>query len=112
MQIKNYWVGDKPGGNWVFEVLDQRSGLPVNLAVYSQAKVVMMDSDNNRIEFPTANVVITDPVNGIVNFAWSNADPFTKAGRYVVQLELSTASVLRKTTVQEILVREIGGVTR
>lgn len=112
MQIKNYWVGDIPGGNWNFQVLDQRTGEAQSLRGYTSAQVVMMDSDNNRIEFPGQSQV-TDPDNGMVTFAWpSDASPFPKSGRYQIQLELRGATAVRKTTVQEILVREIGGVTK
>lgn len=113
MQIKNYWVGDRPAGNWTFQVLDQRTGAAFDLGSFTGVKVVMMDSDNVRVEFPTDNAHIVDSANGMVTFSWPGPDsPFPKAGRYVVQLELSSTVTLRKTTVQEILVREIGGVTR
>jgi hypothetical protein len=112
MQIKNYWVGDRPGGAWTFQVLNQRSGAPESLATFRTARVVMVDSDNNRIEFPTDNVAISDPANGVVTFLWPDGSPFPKAGRYVIQLELENTTTLRRTTVQEILVRELGGVTK
>jgi hypothetical protein len=38
MQIKNFWVGEQPGGNWTFTVLDQRSGNPVDLTQFNNAK--------------------------------------------------------------------------
>lgn len=113
MQIKNYWVGDRPAGNWTFQVLDQRTGEAYDLGAFTGVQVVMVDSDNKRVEFPSVNAQIVDSANGMVTFAWPGPEsPFPKAGRYVVQLELSSNVTLRKTTVQEILVREIGGVTK
>jgi hypothetical protein len=112
MQIKNFWVGEQPGGNWTFTVLDQRSGNPVDLTQFNNVLAVLMDSDNVRHEYP-GNAAIADAVGGLVTFAWPGpGSPFNKAGRYQIQLELSNNRAVRKTTVQEILVREIGGVTR
>lgn len=112
MQIKNYWVGDRPGGSWTFQVLNQKTGSPEDLTPYTVAKVLFVDSDNNVKEFGDENVVITSNSEAFVAFAWPQESLFTKPGRYVVQLELRGTSSVRKTTVQEINVREIGGVTK
>jgi hypothetical protein len=112
MQIKNYWVGDRPAGSWTFQVLNQRTGLPEDLTAYSTAKVIFVDSDNNLIDIPEDNVAITSVTTGLVVFVWPQESLFTKPGRYEVQLELRGPRAIRKTTVQEILVREIGGVTK
>jgi hypothetical protein len=111
MQIKNYWVGDRPGGTWVFQVLDQTTGTVLDLSGYSSAKVVMLDPKNQPITIAGSNTVISDPVNGKVTFFWPNDSLFNRAGRYVMQVELDSGTAIRKTTVQEILVRELGGVT-
>lgn len=110
MQVKNYWVGDRPAGTWTFQVLDQKTGSIQDLKTYTSARVLMVGPNNESIEVPTNAVVIVDPANGLVNFAWPTVSLFTKAGRYLVQLELSNASTTRKTTVQDILVRDLGGV--
>lgn len=112
MNIKNYWVGDRPGGSWTFQVLNQKTGEPEDLTSYNAAKVIFVDSDNDLTEFSTENVAITGPTAGLVTFAWPQVSLFTKPGRYAVQVELRSAQAVRKTTVQEILVREIGGVTK
>jgi hypothetical protein len=114
MQQKNYWVGDRPGGSWTFQVLNQRSGVPESLAGYSKAKVILIDSDNRQVEIPDVNTAIADAQTGQVVFVWPQDSLFTKPGRYTMQLELSGGSngAVRKTTVQEILVRESGGVTK
>jgi hypothetical protein len=112
MQIKNYWVGDRPAGAWTFQVLNQRTGAPEPLTSFSQARVILVDSDNNVIDIPTDNVGITDSASGLVTFLWPQQSLFTKPGRYVMQLELGGGLAIRRTTVQEILVRELGGVTK
>jgi hypothetical protein len=108
---KNYWVGDRPQGNWVFQVLDQKTGVVQSLTAFTTAKVRMMDPRNKEIVIPDLATVITDPANGLVTFTWPQESLFTKPGRYVVQLELSNTNSTRSTTVQDILVRELGGVT-
>jgi hypothetical protein len=112
MQIKNYWVGDRPAGSWTFQVLNQRTGLPEDLTSYTSARVIFVDSDNGLIEFGSDNVAITSVTSGLVVFVWPQESLFNKPGRYAVQLELRGLRAIRKTTVQEILVREIGGVTK
>lgn len=112
MQIKNYWVGDRPAGAWVFQVLNQRTGTPENLSQYNLAKVIMVNSDNDEIIMPVANVSITDPIAGLVTFLWPTESLFDEPGRYVMQVELSSGTAVRRTTTQEILVRELGGVTK
>lgn len=112
METKTYWVGDRPGGSWLFQVLDQRTGAAYNLAGLTSVKAVMLDSDNNEVEFPGDNAVISDSATGRVSFFWPDESVFSKPGRYVMQLEFSGVNVTRRTTVQEILVRQLGGVTK
>lgn len=110
--IKNYWVGDKPGGTWVFQVLNQRTGDPQDLSSYTSAKTIFVDSDNEVTEFTENYTMITGAQSGLVTFLWPPYSLFEKPGRYAIQVELSGGNTLRRTTVQEILVREIGGVTK
>ena len=112
METKTYWVGDRPGGAWIFNVLDQRTGQPYNLAGFPSVRVLMVGSDNEQIVIADENAAITDPANGVVTFLWPTESVFTRPGRYALQLELYGPSVTRKTTVQDILVRELGGITR
>lgn len=109
---KTYYVGDRPGGSWLFRVLDQRTGEPFNLAGFTTVRAVMLDSDNNEVVFPAENSAITDAAAGRVTFLWPSESVFTKPGRYVMQLEFSSPSATRRTTVQDILVRDMGGVTK
>lgn len=111
MQTKIYWVGDRPAGTWVFQVLDQKTGAVQDLTGYTSASVTMLDPKNKAVTIPSGSAVITDPVNGKVTFFWPTTSLFDKPGRYVMQLELDSGTATRKTTVQEILVRELGGVT-
>lgn len=112
MNVKNYWVGDKPAGTWTIQVLNQRTGDPEDLSNFTEAKVLIVDSDNNVLTFGLHYVVITGAPTGLVTFLWPSESVFTKPGRYAVQLELRGVNAVRHTTVQEILVREIGGVTK
>lgn len=112
METKTYWVGDRPGGSWFFQVLDQRTGSPFNLAGFTSVKVAMLDSDNNEVVFPDQNARISDFANGSVTFNWPTESVFTRPGRYVLQLVFTGDSATRRTTVQEILVRRMGGVTK
>lgn len=111
MQTKTYWVGDRPAGSWTFQVLNQRTANPEVLTGFTSARVIMLDSENNEVEIPDENVSISNPAAGTVTFIWPQESLFTKPGRYVVQLELIGGTARRKTTVQEILVKQIGGVT-
>jgi hypothetical protein len=110
MQTKNYWVGDRPQGNWTFQVLDQKTGAVQSLVGFTSANVRIKDPRNKDIEVPDHVTVISDPANGMVSFTWPPYSLFTRPGTYVVQLELSSATATRRTTVQDILVRELGGV--
>lgn len=111
MQTKNYWVGDRPAGTWTFQVLDEKTGNVQSLVGFDSAKVIMLDPQNKTIDIPSQAVGIVDAPNGLVAFAWPTESLFTKPGRYLVQLELNSAHVTRRTTVQDILVRKLGGVT-
>lgn len=112
MNVKNYWVGDRPAGSWTFQILNQKTGEPEDLTPFTEAKVIFVDSDNNQHEFAEEHVAITSAPSGLVVFVWPQESLFTKPGRYVTQVELRGDRAIRKTTVQEILVREIGGVTK
>jgi hypothetical protein len=112
MQVKTFYVGDRPGGSWSFQVLDQRTGAPYNLAGFTSVKALMVDSDNREVTFPADNVSITDTTSGLVTFLWPTESVFTEPGSYVMQLEFSGVNATRKTTVQEIKVKELGGVSK
>lgn len=111
MQTKNFWVGDRPAGAWVFQVLDEKTGVAQNLTGFTSASVLFLDPQNKPVDIPSANVIITDSANGKVTFLWPDVSLFTMPGRYVMQLQLDNATTSRKTTVQEILVKKLGGVT-
>jgi hypothetical protein len=110
MQSKTYWVGDRPAGTWAIQVLDQKSGVVQSLGGYTTAKVLLLDPLNRVVDIPDDHVAITNPDQGIVTFLWPQESLFTKAGRYIMQVQLSGASAVRTTTEQVILVRELGGV--
>lgn len=112
METKTYWVGDRPAGAWIFNVLDQKTGLPYNLTQYGGVRVILIGSDNETVLFDDEHTAITDGAGGQVTFLWPTESLFEKPGRYQLQLELYGPSVSRRTTIQDILVREIGGVTR
>lgn len=115
MDTKTFWVGDKPGGAWTFQVLDEGTGNPMDLSAYTSARVVIRDTDNNEVELAASLTNILPFTvageQGIVVFAWPSYSVFTKPGRWVMQLELNGNNVSRRTTVQEILVKEFGGVS-
>lgn len=112
MESKTYWVGDRPGPAWIFQVLDQRSGTPYNLTGFPSVTAVMIDTDNRKVTFPADNAVITNPADGVVTFLWPTESVLTRPGIYLLQLEFSGANGTRRTTVQEIRVKTLGGVTR
>lgn len=111
MQSKNYWVGDRPAGTWVFQILDQTTGAVQDLTSYTSATVTLLDPRNKAVSIPAGSAVISDPTAGKVSFFWPSDSLFTRPGRYVMQVQLDSGTATRKTTVQEILVRELGGVT-
>lgn len=111
MQTKNYWVGDRPAGTWIFQVLDQTTGAVVDLSGYTSATVTILDPRNKAVTIPSGSALISSPTEGQVTFFWPTDSVFDRPGRYVMQLELDSGTALRKTTVQEILVRQLGGVT-
>lgn len=110
MEIKTYWVGDRPGPAWIFQVLDERSGTPFNLTRFPNVKAVMVDTDNRRVEFPADNAAITNQTEGIVTFLWPTESVLNRPGIYLLQLEFSGTNGTRRTTVQEIRVKALGGV--
>lgn len=112
MDVKTYWVGDRPGGAWVFQVLDQKTAQPESLGSYQAARTLLVDSDNRLVELPEQNTVITDANNGEVTFFWPSESVFTKPGRYVIQVQLIGGTSTRTTSEQHILVRGLGGVTK
>lgn len=112
MESKTYWVGDRPGPAWIFQVLDQRTGTPFNLGGFPNVKAVMVDTDNRRVEFPANNVAMTNPAEGVVTFLWPTESVLKRPGIYLLQLEFSGLNGTRRTTVQEIKVKALGGVTK
>lgn len=112
MDTKTFWVGDRPGGSWTFQILDSRSGEPLNLNSYHTARMVIVGSDNEEVETPSINTSIADAGLGLVTFLWPDKSLFTQAGRYQMQVELIGNSARRLSTVQEILIKKTGGVTR
>jgi hypothetical protein len=107
---KIYWVGDRPGGNWTFTILDQRAGTPVNLSVYNKVSMVVLDPRNKQVDIPDTYTAVTSALDGQVQFLWPQDSIFTIPGRYVMQIKLESPTATRLTTVQEILVRKPGGV--
>lgn len=107
---KTLWVGDRPGGNWTFTVLDQKTGTPVNLGTFTKASMVILDPRNRQVDIPDNYCQITSPVDGQVQLLWPQDSIFTIPGRYIMQIKLENARTSRMTTVQEILVRKPGGV--
>lgn len=110
MDAKIYWVGEKPGGAMIITVLDS-TGTPANLSQFTSARLRMLDADNHEVYADPSQTQISNPATGRVVFAWpTNRSLFTEPGEYVLQLELSTATAKRYTSVQDILVKELGGV--
>lgn len=109
---KIFWVGDRPGSNWTFKILDQKAGVAVDLTNYNFATVVLLDPANNPVEIPDGYTIVTDAAAGEVTFLWPVYSLFETPGRYVMQVLLEGPSVTRLTTVQEILVRASGGVAK
>jgi hypothetical protein len=107
--MKTFYVGERPGGSTRFRILSE-AGVPESLASYTQARVLMLDSDNREVEFPNENTEISDPIGGVVTFLWPSESVFKKAGYYVLQVELIGASATRKTSVLDIHVKRLGGV--
>jgi hypothetical protein len=66
---------------------------------------------NKPVTIPDGSTVISDAASGKVTFYWPSESLFDKPGRYVMQVELDSGTASRKTTVQEILVRKLGGVS-
>lgn len=112
MQIKTFWVGDRPDPVWFFEVRDQNTGDPYNLTGFTSVTAVMLDTDNREVVFPADNTAIIDAASGRVNFLWPTESVFTKPGRYVMQLKFMGGSAVRRTTVQEFNIKALGGVTK
>lgn len=111
MQTKNYWVGDRPRGAWVFQVLDQKTGQVQDLTGYTSATVLLLDPQNKSVDLLDGNTFISNATAGQVTFVWPSTSLFTKTGRYTMQVQLDGTGVSRKTTEQDILVRRLGGVT-
>jgi hypothetical protein len=111
MQSKTFWVGDRPAGTWAIQVRDQKSGEVMSLGGYTTAKVYLLDPQNKAVEIPSDHVAISNAAQGIVTLLWPQQTLFAKPGRYIMQVELSGTSTVRRTTEQIILVKELGGVT-
>lgn len=111
MQAKNYWVGDRPLGSWVFTILDQTSGAVQDLTGYTSATILMLDPRNQTIDIDAANCFISNASAGQVTFVWPQDSVFTRPGRYVVQVQIDGPNASRRTTTQEILVSKLGGVS-
>lgn len=110
MQSKTYWVGDRPAGAWNFQILDESSGEVQALTGFTSVRVRLLDPKNKPVEIDEQYALISDAATGTVTFYWPTESLFTKPGRYVMQLELTSGTATRRTTVQEIVVRELGGV--
>lgn len=112
MLEKTFWVGDRPTGSTVFQIRNQTTGVPEVLTSFHTARTLILDSDDNLLEFPEENTVITNAVEGLVTFFWPSESIFTKSGRYLMQVELEGNTITKRTTVQHILIKSLGGVNR
>lgn len=109
LDAKTYWVGEKPGGVSAVTVLDS-DGNPANLTPFTSVRLRMLDTDNNEVEIASPLTTFSDKVNGIVTFTWpADRSLFQKPGEYLLQLELSTPSAKRYTSVAPITVKRFGG---
>lgn len=111
METKTFNVGDR-GGSLKVTIRDQKTGNTASLAGYQGVRAFIMDTDNREIILPLANVAIVDPAAGRVDINWPQESVWTRPGYYQLQLEFSSPSIVRRSTVQEIRVEELGGVTK
>lgn len=113
MDYKVYWQGEKPGGTMVVTVLDQETGVPANIAPYSKAELVLLDSRNREVDLGNAETAISSGESGRIVFTWpTDKSLFEKTGEYVFQIVLTGGEddqVVVKTTVQDIVVKRLGG---
>lgn len=111
MLEKTVFVGDRPEGQTTFEIRNQNSGVVESLTSFHTARVFILDSDDNVLEFPDENTVIFSAAEGLVRFFWPSESVFTKPGRYLLQVRLEGNTIVRSTTMFHIICKpSLGGV--
>lgn len=109
MKISHYQVGQKPLRPLAIQVNDPQ-GNPADVSYYENYTVKLIGSDNEEVNLADATLQTGGARTGRFTFVWpTTTSLFTKAGDYLLQLELSGAGARDFTTAHHIRVREIGG---
>jgi hypothetical protein len=109
MNISQYQVGQKPFRPLAITVNDS-AGRPVDLSFYDDYTVRLIGSDNEEVDLGNGELQTAGARQGRFTFVWpTNKSLFSKAGDYLLQLELSGDGHRDFTTAHNIRVREIGG---
>lgn len=110
MSISQYWVGQIPSRPIAIDVRGS-DGRSINLASYTDYKVIVIGSDNEVIDITGSTLSTAGAAQGRFVFRWpENRSVFDKAGDYLLQLELSGGGYKDYTTEHNIVVRRLGGI--
>lgn len=110
MEISRFYVGQIPARPMSITVRDPYGG-SVDMRQYNSFSVVLLDSDNRRVDLTGGNLSVADAATGRFILTWpKDRSVFTKPGEYVMQLEFRADNGARDfTTEHTIRVRKLGG---
>lgn len=105
-----YEVGQIPSRPLVVALKDE-SGLPLNLAPYTDVRFRLKGSRNEDIDLSAGSVQVMDRVGGRVALHFPRTHSvFTKPGDYVFDVELNGESARDYTSTGVIRVTKLGGI--
>lgn len=109
MEVLQYWVGQIPARPIAIDVRDS-SGRVMNLATYTDFRVILLGSDNEEIDLSGSSLTTSGAGTGRFNFRFPpDRSVFTKPGQYLLQLELVGPGARDYTNELNIKVRRLGG---
>lgn len=109
MGLSQYWVGQIPDRPLAIDVRDS-DGRQISLANYNEFNMLLLGSDNEKIDLTGSFLTTSGAESGRFVFRWpTDRSVFNKSGEYLLQLELKSPTARDFTTEHTIKVRRLGG---
>lgn len=93
IQAGPFTVGQKPAQPLLISITDPITNDAIDLTGYSGVELLLVDPNGDVIDTGQGSAFVADPAQGIVSYEFpENETLFEKAGDYMWQLQLNTAT--------------------